>query len=197
MQRLSSLRQRLILRYAITFVFACTFTLAACTSLAAVEATVDPAGEQQLLTLMNQERAEQGLAPLTLDPRLTQAARKHTQRMIDADSLVHQLPGEQPLQLRLADESVRTDHDAENIALNGSVELVDQAVLQSPLHRANVMNPQFNAVGIAVLRVDELVYVTEDFAHLLPDYSESEADATVQQAIADFVRSHNLPVPSR
>src|SRR6516164_7088345 len=70
---------------------------------------IDTAGEQQLLTLINQERAKEGAAPLTIDDRLTRAARKHSQLMIDRDTLSHQLPGEDPLLLRLTAQGVRTD----------------------------------------------------------------------------------------
>jgi len=174
---------------------AVTITLAA--SLAAAQDGVDAAGEQQLLTLVNQERTAAGLATLTLDARLTQAARKHTQRMIEKDSLVHQLPGEDQLILRLAAENIRSDHDGENIALNGDVASAHVALMNSPLHRANILNPQFNAVGIGVLRTGDLIYVTEDFAHVLPDYSDFEADAAAEQGINDYVRSLHLPVPSR
>jgi len=177
--------------------FVCVGVFVLLSALVLAQDEVDAAGEHQLLLLVNQERAQQGLASLTLDARLTQAARKHTQRMIDADSLVHQVPGEAPLLLRLADENIRTDHDAENIVLNSTVALAHEAVMHSPLHRANVLNAAFNAVGVAVIREDELVYVTEDFAHVLPDYTESEADAAAQQAITDFVRSRNLPIPQR
>ena len=38
----------------------------------------DSAGEKQLVELINQERAREGLPPLAVDERLTQAARKHT-----------------------------------------------------------------------------------------------------------------------
>jgi uncharacterized protein YkwD len=158
---------------------------------------IDADGEEQILALVNHERTNAGLPPLNLDSRLTQAARKHCQRMIDQDSLVHQLPGEDVLLLRLTAENVRTDHDGENIALNGDVESAHVALMQSPQHRANILNPQFNAIGVGVLRAGELIYVTEDFAHVLADYSDFEADAAAQQAIVDYVRSINLPVPPR
>lgn len=164
---------------------------------AAAQNSIDAPSEEQLLALVNRERTKAGVPPLNLDERLTRAARKHSQGMIDQDSLVHQLPGEDPLLLRLTAESVRTDHDGENIALNGDIVSAHTALMESPQHRANVLNPQFNAIGIGVLRSDELIYVTEDFAHVLPDYSEFEADAAAQQAIADYTRSVNMPLPAR
>lgn len=178
---------------------ACIWLLTAlvCASAAVAQDAVDVAGEQQLFTLINQERSKAGLEPYTLDQRLTHAARKHSQLMIDRDSLVHQLLGEDSLVLRLSAEGVRCDHDGENIALNGDVASAHAALMDSPGHRANVVAPHFNAVGIGVVHTGDLVYVTEDFAHVMPDYSEFEADAAAQQAITDYARGLGLPVPTR
>lgn len=178
-------------------VLLCLFALASISTAAQAQNPIDAEGEQRLLALINQERAAAGLAPLKLDSRLTQAARKHTRRMIDEDSIVHQLPGEDPLLLRLVAEDIRTDHDGENVALNSSAELTHQALMQSPGHRANILGPEFNAVGIAAMWLVDQLYVTEDFAHVLPSYSDFEADAAAQQAITDYVHAHNMPAPER
>ena len=157
----------------------------------------DPAATQRLLELLNQERETASLKPFTLDERLARAARKHTVLMVKSEELSHQFPGEDPLILRLHAENVRSDHDGENIALDADVELAHLALMQSPLHRANILNPSFNSVGIAVVHSGNSVYVTEDFASVMPDYSDFEADAVVQQTIIDFARAHGLPIPKR
>jgi hypothetical protein len=156
-----------------------------------------PVAQQRLLSLVNQERAKESLAPLVLDERLSQAALKHTQRMVQNDTLSHQFDGEEPLQLRIGDENVRCDRDGENIALDGNLENAHLMLMQSPPHRANILNPQFNAVGIGILKADELIYITEDFAHVLPAYSEPEADAAAQQAISEYAKSQGVPIPKR
>ena len=155
------------------------------------------AAEQRLFSLINQERVKQGFAPLKLDERLAQAARKHTQRMIQNDTLSHQLDGEESLQLRVTDENVRCDRDGENIALDSDIEVAHVMLMQSPPHRANILSPQFNAVGIGVLKTDDLFYITEDFAHVLPDYSEPEADGFTEQAISEYAKSQGVPAPKR
>ena len=165
--------------------------------LASAQDPIEPAGEQQLFVLINQERTKAGIPPLSLDERLTRAARKHTELMIERDSLVHQLLGEDPLVMRLSAEGVRCDHDGENIALNGDVASAHAALMDSPGHRANILATHFNSVGIGVVRTGDLVYVTEDFAHVMPSYSDFEADAAAQQAITDYVRALGLPVPVR
>ena len=155
------------------------------------------AGEQRLYSLINQERVKEGLPPLQFDERLARAARKHTQVMVQNDSLSHQLDGEEALQLRVSDENVRCDRDAENIALDSDLEVAHVMLMQSPPHRANILSPQFNAVGIGILKSDELFYITEDFAHVLPNYSEPEADAVAQQAIGEYAKSQGVPEPKR
>jgi|SRR5208283_5378445 len=157
----------------------------------------DAAGEQRIYALINQERVKAGLPPLQFDERLAQAARKHTQLMVHNDSLSHQLDGEEPLQLRVSDENVRCDHDGENIALDSDLEVAHAMLMQSPPHRENILGPQFNAVGIGVVKSDELIYITEDFAHVLPDYSDPQADAVAQQAIGEYAKSQGVPVPAR
>ena len=164
---------------------------------AIAQGTDDPAAEQRLLVLINQERANAGLSRLDWDERMARAARLHAQIMAQRDELSHQFPGEDPLALRLRAQSVRSDHDGENIALNEDIESAHVALMGSPLHRANILGPQFNAAGIGVIRVGELIYIAEDFAHVMPDYSDFEADAVIQQAISDFARSHGMPVPKR
>ena len=56
----------------------------------------DPAGEKQLVELINQERIKQRLQPLAVDPRLTRAARKHTELMVAHKTVSHQFEGEPP-----------------------------------------------------------------------------------------------------
>ncbi|HWS94894.1 MAG TPA: CAP domain-containing protein [Candidatus Methylomirabilis sp.] len=164
---------------------------------AIAQGTDDPAAEQRLLVLINQERANAGLSRLDWDERMARAARLHAQIMAQRDELSHQFPDEDPLVLRLRAQSVRSDHDGENIALNGDVESAHVALMGSPLHRANILGPSFNAAGIGVIRAGELIYIAEDFAHVMPDYSDFEADAVVQQAISDFARARGMPIPKR
>lgn len=159
--------------------------------------TSDAGSEQHLFALINQERVKAGQPALLYDERLALAARKHTQLMVHDDSLSHQLDGEEPLQLRVSDEHVRCDHDGENIALDSDLEVAHSMLMQSPHHRDNILGPQFNAVGIGIVKNDELIYITEDFARVLPDYSDLEADAVAQQAIEEYAKSLAVPVPVR
>jgi len=129
-------------------------------------ATVETNDEEQLVGLINKSRAEQGAPPLAPDPRLTAAARKHTSLMIEMGALSHQFPGEPSLSGRLTDENVPFDTAGENLGWDVDVVATHESLLDDPPHLRNIMDPKFNAVGVAVIRDGDHVFVTEDFAHL-------------------------------
>jgi uncharacterized protein YkwD len=155
------------------------------------------AGEKQLVELINKERSREGLQPLAVDERLTQAARKHTELMVKHKALSHQFDGEPSPQMRSADENLRSDRLSENVALEMDVAGAHAILMNSPPHRANILSPDYNAVGVGVIHSGDLVYVTEDFARRLPDYSELEADAVLQNTITNSASGRGLPAPVR
>jgi uncharacterized protein YkwD len=133
---------------------------------AAAAGGYDSAAEQQILQLLNQARQQHGLPPLQEDARLQAAARAHAQLMASQGKLSHQLPGEPILRQRLALRGVRMHTDGENVAFNQSAEAVQEGFLHSPPHRANVLSPRYNAVGVGAVERNGTVWVTEDFAAL-------------------------------
>ena len=158
----------------------------------------DPTGEAQLVTLTNQARAEQGLPPLKVDDRLTQAARKHSEVMAQHGQLSHDFDGEPPLQIRIANQNLPADRVSENLAYgNRTIEVAHDGLMHSPPHRAAILSSEYDFVGVGVLRVGDEIYVTEDFAHKLPEYSESEAEAVVEGAFAKYAKSRGFPPPTR
>ena len=183
-----------------TLLFTASFLLLSLFSLAEVvysQSSDSSEGERQMFSLINQERAKAGVPALQWDDRLAHAARKHSQLMAQNETMQHQFDGEPPVTIRLSDENVRSDHDGENVAVDSNVAVAHTLLMNSPPHRANILSPQFNAVGIGIVSGEDLFYITEDFAHVLPNYSEIEADAALQQAINDYVRSQGLPLPAR
>ena len=157
----------------------------------------DSTGEQQMVELINQERAQHGLEALTVDPRLTQAARQHTELMVQNRALSHQFDNESDLPMRFAGQNLRSDKQAENVASGVDVASANTSLLQSPPHRANILSTEYNAIGVGIVRSGNQVYVTEDFAHRTADYSEPAADAALQKSIEQYATSHGMPAPQR
>lgn len=133
-----------------------------------------PSPEQELFKLLNVERENARVEKLQWDDDVAQAAQAHAQKLADNHALSHQFTGEQELEQRLGAAGARFNAVAENVAVANSVEEAHLALMNSPGHRENILNPRYNAVGIAVKAVENELYVTEDFAHLVPTYSEQQ-----------------------
>jgi uncharacterized protein YkwD len=156
----------------------CALAAALSTAVATAQQFGDQA-EQQLVDMLNLERARAGLPSLKVDDRLTQAAREHSVLMAKAKQLSHLFPGEPPLPKRLAATNIRFNNDAENVAYDYTVQAAHEGLMQSPPHRANILSPQYNTVGVGVLRSGDVFWVTQDFAHRLQEYSVDEAENAI------------------
>jgi uncharacterized protein YkwD len=157
----------------------------------------DTASEEHLVELINQERTSRGLNALAVDERLTEAARKHTQLMVQHSQLSHQFEGEPSPQTRVNSEGLSSDSQGENVDLNQTITGAHDALMKSPPHRANILDPDYNAIGVGIIRAGENVWVTEDFARRLPQLSESQAESAVQNAINHNERARGFGAPVR
>jgi uncharacterized protein YkwD len=136
--------------------------------LAPTAATAMSSSEASLLREMNRVRAEHGLGALRADTHLERAARSHSREMIASGSFAHGA-----FASRMATFSVTGSLAGENLAWGtgsrGSAQGIVAAWLASPEHRANLLRPLFNRVGIGNLVGSFLGYqgahvVTADFA---------------------------------
>jgi len=140
--------------------------------------------EQELLQRVNQSRQRAGASALTLDSGLTAAARVHAQAMLEANQLSHQFTGEPTLVQRLAATTrLQLDQAAENVALDYSAQGGHEHLMLSPPHRANLLNPAYNVVGLGVVRSGDRLFIVEDFAHALPTYSLDEVKGHIAAAV--------------
>lgn len=144
----------------------------------------DTAAEIQLLELANESRRQAGVPPLRPDPGLTDAAREHAQRMVANGELSHQFAGEPALMARIADvSSLRFDRAGENVAYNASADSAHDALMHSPPHRQNLLDPNFSVAGIAAIWSNGRLYVVQDFARQVPSYSAQQSRQLVGRAI--------------
>ena len=145
-----------------------------------VAATRASSPEQQIFELLNQERDKVGEPKLQWDDRLAQAAREHSNRMVDWNAIGHQFPGEPGVAERIGSTGARFTQSAENVAKSFSPEEAHAALMTSPGHRENILSEKYDAVGIGVVDHDGHLFVTEDFAKVVPAYSEQQfAEAVV------------------
>jgi uncharacterized protein YkwD len=154
--------------------------------------------ELQLLTLANQSRQQAGAPALQLDAGLSEAARIHAQAMLEARQLSHQFEGEPSLPSRLADRTdLQLDQEGENVALDYSAQGGHQHLMLSPPHRANLLNPAYNVVGLGVVRSGDRLYIVQDFGHALPNYSSAEVKDRVAAAVNQMRHQYRQPALQR
>lgn len=132
-----------------------------------------------LVAAANDDRAPYHLQPLRHDPGLTQAAWRHAQRMVDSGTLSHRLPGEPDLIVRVQNAGVRCSTVAENVAEGPSAHGINDEWMHSPMHRANLLDPRLNAVGVAVVKRRGELYAVEDFAREVRSLTRAQQEAQV------------------
>ena len=123
----------------------------------AVVAPVAVAAEQELelqaemLAFINKERVAAELDPLVVSDDLTTVALAHANDMIQRDFFSHWNPD----QLSPADRAKAADIAyrviGENLAGNTSVSHAHGMLMESPGHRANILEPRFQKVGIGII----------------------------------------------
>ena len=149
--------------------------------------------EQDLLQLANQSRQKAGAGPLTLDAGLSQAARIHALAMLEARQLSHQFSDEPALPVRLAKMTkLQLDQEGENVALDYSAADGHKHLMLSPPHRANLLNPAYNVVGLGVVRSGDSLYIVQDFGHAVPGYSADEVKNHVAAAVDETRRRSGM-----
>jgi len=148
--------------------------------------------EQQLLALANQARRTAGVPPLSVDSGLSRAARIHAETMLQARQLSHQFRDEPALPQRLASSSrLLLDQEGENVALDYDALHGHEHLMLSPPHRANLLNPAYNVVGLGVVRNGDRLYIVQDFGHALPNFSANDVKERVALAVEHKRRSFN------
>jgi len=140
--------------------------------------------EQYLLSAANQERATRNLPPLHRDFNLAQAAAQHAQVMATHGSISHQFPGEPELSARVSAMGVAFSLVSENVAEAPSAVLIHTMWMDSPGHRANLLDPAIDAAGIGIIAVGGQLYAVEDFARTVPSLGLAQQESTIGALIA-------------
>ena len=112
---------------------------------------VRPDLEAEMLVLVNEERRKQNLVPLKADPELTIVARAHSKDMFARGYFAHLTPeGYTPFD-RMKKANVRYLTAGENLALGQTLTICHNGLMNSPGHRANILDGSYGRVGIGIL----------------------------------------------
>jgi uncharacterized protein YkwD len=130
------------------------------------ELAVDPSDEQKMLDLVNQERTKAGVGKLTVDATITTVARAHSRDMFMRKYFAHVNPEGQTAGDRLEKAGISYTLAGENIAYAPDLATAHTGLMNSPGHRANILDPAFHRVGIGIISTNTWgMMFTQDFAN--------------------------------
>jgi len=120
--------------------------------------------DDAMLRMINAARASEQIGALKRDPVLDKIAHQHSEEMLKARLIGHDVgTGDPAARLRAAGVSAHVA--GENVATASTLENAHRALWASPSHRGNMLLDQFTRVGVSVVRAaDGMVWVTEMFS---------------------------------
>ncbi len=125
---------------------------------------------EQLVLITNKKRAESGLHPLVLNPRLSQAAGLKGEDMFAKDYWAHNSPDGNTPWVFIKRSGYEYTYAGENLARGfNSAEDVINAWMASPKHKENMLFKNYNDVGFFVgsgkLKGEDTILVVEEFGN--------------------------------
>jgi len=149
----------------------------------------EPLLEQQLLTVTNQYRIDQGLQPLTPDDELMRMAREHSRDMAWQGFISHDEPSGN-LKARMNRAGYAYEVARENVACALSVALAQNLLIESPPHRGNILAEDVSRVGIGIARYqppfDKRLYITEIFVTPRAAYRPAAVQNLVRERVNEL-----------
>ena len=121
--------------------------------------------EEEFVTRINAERTSRGLNTLIVDPFLVQTARAHSREMCDLDYFSHHSPTSglsSPMDRYLTGMKALGTNSPDYLLVGENIfycsifnnvynaEYGHRALMDSPGHRANILDPRFTKVGLGV-----------------------------------------------
>lgn len=146
-----------------------------------------------LVDLTNKDRVEQGIAKLTINQTLVAAAGLKANDMSAKSYFAHVSPeGKSPWHW-IQQAGYKYVYAGENLAVNfTSSEDVEEAWMNSPTHKKNIMNSRFSEIGIATApgtyKGERTVFVVQMFGSPMPsNITEVRNPVSVSELSVDEV----------
>jgi uncharacterized protein YkwD len=145
--------------------------------------------EAQFIAKVNAARQANGQAPYSVMSDLTSVARGHSANMASQQSLYHNP--------NLTTAVANWQAVGENVGEGPDVADIATAFMQSPEHRANILDHDFTQIGVGV-SVDKngIVWVTEDFREPMYSSSSSTSSSSSSSSHHTSAGSHYAPTVS-
>jgi hypothetical protein len=150
----------------------------------------------EVIRQTNEERQKAGLPTLTLNMELTQAALAKGQDMMSDQYWAHIAPDGTTPWYFMQQAGYKYTVAGENLARDfGDTPTMVAAWMNSPTHRANILNPKYQEIGIAVIDGNLEGYDTTLVVQMFGKPTEAVANATVtDEAAISFFADSGQPI---
>lgn len=106
-----------------------------------------------VIALANNSRAKEGLSPLSENPKLSTAAKHKAEDMLKNDYFAHTSPAGVTPWFWVQQVGYQYKAAGENLAINFTSALEQHSAwMKSTTHRANILNAQYQEIGVAVVK---------------------------------------------
>jgi hypothetical protein len=164
LHRKTNIVGRFVAVAAVTVTVGSTLALAGATHAAAASA------DYQFLSDVNSSRASHGLHALAMVGDLHSVATSWSQHMAGQENISHN-PS-------LTSQGGNWQELGENVGVGPSESSIEAAFMNSPEHRANILDPNYTEIGIGTaIGKDGRLYVTEDFRKPMGGSSSSSSSS--------------------
>lgn len=151
--------------------------------------------ERRMLELLNEARRTAGAQPVVADSELRRVAAGHTEDMVDHGFFGHVSPSQGTPQDRVLRSGIMISVFGENIASASTPEDAHTGLMESPGHRANMLNPAFTHVGIAADKNASGLVVTLNFGRR-PRAADLPTAAQVMETFSSMRSEAGLTTPA-
>jgi len=144
----------------------------------------------RIFVLANQARGAAGAGPLKWDPALADAARQHCLRMASEGQISHRYRGEPEPAERASQSGAHFSLIEENVAMGPDPATIHEQWMHSPGHRSNLLNPEVDRVGVAVVAGERGLYAVADYARNVPVLTQAQ----IETRVAGMLQSRGVAV---
>jgi uncharacterized protein YkwD len=151
--------------------------------------------EKKLLDRINNGRIKRDLPALELSSDLNTLARNHSQHMSEVKDLTHLSSSGETYRQRLMEQGTYFIKIGENVTFSETYrdEFIHQELMKSAELRENILDPDFDQVGIGVVyREDHGYYITLDFRQSLQVLNVEEVEHKIKEKINEIRTGNRL-----
>lgn len=152
-----------------------------------------------LLSLTNAKRQENGVSPLVSNTKLSEAAAQKANDMFELDYWAHNSPDGKTPWVFIRNSGYNYVYAGENLARGfTSTEDVVKAWMNSPTHRANMLSSNYKDVGFAVkigrLNGEETILIVEELGNeFAPVTAKKNIKVEIGSSRAETLANNNIP----